>query len=313
MSSARMSEAEQRVWARMPEGTRRALADLPGTDLQTLLLYAARTRAATVTPADLMRRWREDRFVRPAAVDPRRLAVVEARIWQLLPPEFHGVELSPVVPLGACSAVASVSQNRVVTTMRATEVLSDATNALAIEAATRRRKQPAGGQVHLAASHRHLRAQDFGAGQSAHFRLFALVSSVRDAGSGTTQALLLTLHLGFWQKVLADLSPKANPRLRFTAMDSPVIRERWNDTVLPALTGTAATTAVAVVDEPGRQRGQGYYTDAALRITAGDGAHEVELGDGGFTTWTGQLMNNAKERCLISCLATERLTALAEL
>jgi hypothetical protein len=310
MSGAHLSEAEERVWAQMPEGTRRARADLPGTDLQTLLLSTARTRAANVTPADLMRRWREDRFVRPAVVDPRRLAVVEARIWQLLPPAVHGVELSPVVPLGACSAVTSVSQNSVVTTMRATEVLSDTTNALAIEAASRRRKQHAGGQVHLAASHRHLRDQDLGAGQPAHFRLFTLVSSARDVGSGTTQALLLTLRLGFWQKVLADLCPNAGPRFRFTAMDSPVIGERLIDTVLPDLNGPAA---VPVVNEPGRERGQGYYADAALRITAGDGAQEVELGDGGFTTWTGQLMNNAKERCLISCLATERLSTLAEI
>jgi hypothetical protein len=302
MSDEPMSAAEERVWARMPEGARRALAGLSGTDLQTLLLSLARSRAATVTPAGLMRRWRDDRFVRPAAVDPRRLAVVEARIWQLLPPEFHGVELSPVVPLGASSAVGPVSQNRVVATMRATEVLSDATNALAIEAAGRRRKQPAGGQVHLAACHRHLRAQDFGAGRPAHFRLFTLVSSARDAGSGTTQARLLTLHLGFWQQVLADLAPGANPRLHFTAMDSPVVRERFHDTVRPALTGPADTTGVPIVDEPGRERGRGYYTEAALQIRTG----EVELGDGGFTTWTGRLMNDAKERCLISCLATER-------
>jgi hypothetical protein len=299
-----MSAAEERVWARLPEGTRRALAGLPGTDLQTLLLSVARARAETVTPAGLMRRWREDRFVRPASADPRRLAVVEARIWRLLPPEVDGVELSPVVPMGACSAIAPVSQNRVVTTVRATEVLSDATNALAIEAAARRRTQPAGGQVHLAAAHRHLRAQDFGAGRPAHFRLFALVSSARDAGSGTTQARLLTLHLGFWQTVLADLAPDAGPDLRFTAMDNPVLQERFRDTVRPELTGS-----VPVVDEHGRERGRGYYTDAALRITAGG----AEIGDGGFTTWTGRLMNDAKERCLVSCLATERLSALAGL
>ena len=307
MSSAHLSEAEERVWAQMPAGTRRALADLPRTDLRTLLLSVARTRAATVTPAELMRRWRDDRFVRPAAVDPRRLAVVEARIWQRLPAEVRGVELSPLVPLGTCSAVAPVSQNRVVTTIRATEVLSDATNALAIEAAGRRQKQPADEPVHLAASHRHMRAQDFGTGQSAHFRLFTVVSSARDVGSGTTQALLLTLHLSFWQKVLADLCPNAGPRLRLSAMDSPVIGERLTDTVLPNLTGPAAS--VPVVHEPGRERGRGYYVDAALRITAG----EVELGDGGFTTWTGQLTNNAKERCLVSCLATERLSTLAEI
>ena len=95
-------------------------------------------------------------------------------------------------------------------------------------------------------------------------------------------------------------------------MNSPLIGERLNDTVLPELTGRTITTAVPVVNEPGRERGQGYYTEAALRITAGDGAQEVELGDGGFTTWTGQLMNTAKERCLISCLATERLSTLAD-
>ena len=137
-----------------------------------------------------------------------------------------------------------------------------------------------------------------------------MVSSARDAGSGTTQALLLTLHLGFWQRVLAELAPNAGPRLHFTTMDSPVISERMNDTVLPSLTGPGG---VPVVSEPGRHRGRGYYTDAALRITAGDGAQEIELGDGGFTPWTGRLMNNAKERCLTSCLATERLSALAEL
>ncbi len=280
-----MSSAEERVWARLPEGTREALAALPGTDLQTLLLSVARTRASAVRPADLMWRRRDDRFVRPSTTDPGALAAVEARIWRSLPAEFEGVALSPVAPLGACSAVGPVSQNRVVTTMRGTEVLSDATNALAIEAAHRRRGQPASGEVHLAAHHRLLRAQDFGPGMSAHFPLFTLVSSARDTGSGVTQARLLTLHLGFWQRVLAGL-PGA--RLHYTIMGSPALR--------PAL-------AALALEEPDRTRGRGYYTEAALRITAGD----VELGDGGFTDWTARLMGNAKERCLTSCLSTERL------
>jgi hypothetical protein len=311
MSGTQISDAERRVWGRMPEGTRAALVDLPGTELQTLLLSTARARAAKVKPADLIRRWREDRFVGPAACDPRAVAAVEARIWQLLPAEVDGVELSPVVPLGTCSVVAPVSQNRVVATMRSTEVLSDATNALAIEAASRRQRQPAGGEVHLAASHRHLRAQDFGAGRSAHFRLFSLVSSARDTGSGATQARLLTLHLGFWQTVLAELAPSAAPRLLVTAMGNEVVGKRIDDTVLPALTGRAGAAAVPIVEDPGREKGRGYYIDAALGITADEGAGRVELGDGGFTTWTGQLMNNAKERCLVSCVATERLTGLA--
>jgi hypothetical protein len=135
---------------------------------------------------------------------------------------------------------------------------------------------------------------------SAHFRLFALVSSARDAGSGTTQARLLALHLRYWARVLAELVPAATPRLRYTVLSG--------QTTVPDLAGIP----VPVVAEPDRERGRGYYTEAALRITAiGDGA-EVELGDGGFTPWTALLMGNAKERCLVSCLSTERLAAILD-
>ena len=297
-----MNDAERRVWARLPEGAREAMDALPATDLQTLLLSVARTRSGRVRPVDLLRRWREDRFVRPADSDPRTLAALEDRLWRLLPTEVQGVELSPVVPMGTCAAVGPVSQNRIVTTMRSAEVVSDSTNALAIEAATRRLRQPTTGVVHLAASHRQLRAQQFGPGMGAHFRLFALVSSARDVGSGATQAQLLLLHLGYWQEVLAALLPPGSARLHYTLLADPAVRERIADTVLPAL----ATGPVPVVAEPDRERGRGYYTAVALRITAGP----VELGDGGFTTWTSQLMGNAKERCLVSCLSTERLAAV---
>jgi hypothetical protein len=280
-----VTDAEARVWARLPAGTRQALAALPPTDLQTLLLSVARERAARVRPAELLRRWRTDRFVRPAA-DPRRVAAVEARLWERLPAEFDGVDLSPLAPLGACAAVGPVSQNRIVTTMRSAEVVSDLTNVLALEAADRRSRQPATGQVHLAAAHRVLRAQQFPAGWSAHFRLFALVSSARDTGGWRTQARLLDLHLGFWRRALAGLP---DPELLFTVFGEPALRER--------VTGA--------VEEPGRERGRGYYTDVALRITVAGG----EVGDGGFTDWTARLLGNAKERCLISCVATERLTA----
>jgi hypothetical protein len=102
--------AAERVWRALPAGTREALErDLPPTDLQTLLIAVARARADQVTPADVMRRWHGDRFVRPAAADPRRLTAIEARLWQLLPAEFTGIDLSPVSPLGTCTAVAPVS------------------------------------------------------------------------------------------------------------------------------------------------------------------------------------------------------------
>jgi hypothetical protein len=299
--------AGERVWRALPAGTREALErGLPPTDLQTLLIAVARARAHRASAADVMRRWQSDRFVRPAASDPRRLAAVEARLWQLLPTEFAGIELSPVTPLGTSSTVAPVSQNRVVATVRTTEVVSDSTNVLAIEAATRRRGQPGNSDVHLAACHRQLRAQVFGPGAAAHFRLFALVSSGRDSGSGRTEASMLIRHLAYWLEVLQTLIADRQPSIELSVFDNPVLAERLADTIRP---GLADRTAL-LVDKPDRAQGRGYYTAFALRITADQG--ETEIGDGGFTTWTAQLTNNAKERCLVSCIATERLTALAE-
>ncbi|WP_406076463.1 hypothetical protein [Micromonospora sp. NBC_00858] len=218
MDGGELTDAERRVWAAMPAGTRATLAGLPATDLRTLLLTVARDRATTVRPPDLVRRWREDRFVRPARADPRALAQVEARMWQLLPADISGVELSPVVPMGTCSTAAPVNQNKIVSTMRASEVLTE-------------------------------------------------------------------LHV--------------------TVFDDPVVRERLADTVRPALDGGA----VPLVDEPERRRGQGYYTACSIRITVLGGS--LEVGDGGFTDWTARLSGDAKERCLVSCLATERLVDCA--
>jgi hypothetical protein len=290
-----------RWWRTLQPDPRRALEQaLPPTDLQSLLLSVASSRATKVTPSAVARRWREDRFVRPSPHDPRRVARLEAGLWDLLPTTFHGVDLSPVAPLGTCSAVAPVNQNRVVTTIRNTEVVSDPTNALAVEAAIRRDSAP---RVDLAACHRVLRAQRFaGKGQSAHFRLFALVSTMRDQGSGRSEAAMLTDHLRFWVRVLGGL---ARPWLTLTAFTPSAAAERLVDTVRPAVRG------IELRDDPTRTHGAGYYAGIAIGLRAMDGDAVVDLGDGGTTDWTARLRADAKERCVISCVATERLAALA--
>jgi hypothetical protein len=304
------SRALDRIWRGARDDPRAALEyGLSPTDLQTVLLDVARARARRTTPARVLQRWRDDRFVRPSTADPRRLARLEARLWELLPETFVGVELSPVAPLGVCSAIATVDQNRVVTTIRGTEVLSDPTNTLAVEAAARRAEAARGGRVDLAACHRVLRAQSFdGAGLAAHFRLFALVSSTRDQGSGTAEAAMVRDHLAYWSTVLDECVPAHRPRLTFTSFGADAVAERFRDTVRPALVTPSATVEVDV--DPGRVHGRGYYAGAALGIRASDGTQEIDLGDGGLTSWTATLLGDAKERCLVSCLATERLAAL---
>jgi hypothetical protein len=298
------------VWGLLPEGARAALADrLSGTDLQSLLLDLVRRRVARSSPAMVMRRWGEDRFVAPSAVDPRALARVEARLWDLLPGRFEGVELSPVAPLGTSSVVAGVAQHRVVSTVRGSEVVSDPTTALALEAAARRRASRAP-RVDVAACHRTLRAQQFtGPGQSPHFALFALVSTMRDTGSGRAEALMLTDHLTFWHAVLAGLLPEAVARTTFTVFDDATLAERFADTVLPGVLASRAPRA-GVAEDPARTQGLGYYAGAAIGLEVEGGVGTLNLGDGGVTGWTAALLGDAKERCVVSALSTERLAAL---
>lgn len=106
--------------------------------------------------------------------------------------------------------------------------------------------------------------------------------------------------------MLETLLPHRQPRIELSVFGNPVLAERLADTVRPAMAGRTAF----LIDKPGRTRGRGYYAGFALRLTADQG--ETELGDGGLTTWTAQLTHDAKERCLVSCIATERLTALAQ-
>jgi hypothetical protein len=306
MSDRRLTgtPAVDRVWARLPIGARTVLEDeLAPTDLQTLLLSLARTRAHNVDLPRVRQRWQQDRFVRPSSTDPRKLAVTVAHLWRMLPADFDGIALSPFTPLGTCTAVGAADQDRVLSTVRSSEVVSDPTNVLVLEAAARRRRLADG--VHLAACHRVLRNQRFEAPEAAaHFELFALVSSARDSGAGRTEAELLVRHLRFWADVTTALLGAQVGRIDFTFIGDGPLRERVNDTVRPALDG------VRFAEAPERSQGIGYYRSAAFKLLAHGDTADIELGDGGFTGWTAALTADAKERCLISCIATERLTQL---
>lgn len=303
--------ARSRVWSRLPPEVRDALTErLNPADLQTVLLDVAGRRAAAVSPADLMRRWRHDRFVQPSSVSPRVTARLEADLWEALPDVYDALSLSPVAPLGTAVAVTAASQDRIVTTTRGTEVVSDPTNVLALEA-SRRRGSQSSNEVHLAASARVVRAQPLGEDQVAHFTLFCLVSSGRDTGSGGTHSRFLTSHLAAWRTMLAAATPQVAIQVALSGW-WPVLRERMADTVVPAL---GADPRFALTEDHGRERARGYYTDGALLVHARRASEPAsdatEVGDGGFTSWTATLTQDAKERCLVSCVALERLAGLS--
>jgi hypothetical protein len=278
------------------------LAALSGSDFTTLMLEVVKRRAARETPATVLRRYRQDRFTRPGGTPWRSVRRAEDVLLGCLHPEAEVITLAPLVPLGTNSALATVSQHKVVTAIRACEVVADPTNALALEAAERRAGRPAE-TVRLAAAVRVVRAQRFPAGWSAHFSLFATVTAGRDRGS-----------LRFEQEAIAEQLRFAVTALRAAG----VARVQVALTPLSeAGTRIAAATGAALADEPAevitdldRAGGRGYYRDLCFKVNALTDDAPVEIGDGGFTDWTAELLTNAKERLLIAGYGTERLAAV---
>jgi hypothetical protein len=149
-----------RSWARagLDEAAYSALAvGLAASELWSLLLGVAEQRVAQRTPAHVRQQWERDRFVCPAYIDQRTLNELDRHLLAAAS-AFEALELSPLAPLGSCSAIGLTSQNKIVTTFRGTEVVSDPTNSLALESARRLRANPLQ-TIKLATNHLCVRAQ----------------------------------------------------------------------------------------------------------------------------------------------------------
>jgi hypothetical protein len=288
---------------------------LSGSQLRSLLLTVYRQRAGRITPAQLLRQHRSDRFVRPAAVRPAKQLAFDQWALSRLPQGFEAVELSPVVPLGTHSALAPVDQNHVLSTIRGTEVCADPTNALALECAARRQglsREALASQVDLATSQRVIRAQTFaGAATFAHFRLLALCSAGRDRGDLRFEVDTMLTHLDYYLGLLGSLEPLGlraeQPRLRLSTIE-PGAERTLEERVAEPLQARHPQLRVEIgpmIDGP-----ESYYRVARgevwARTPAGD---ELHLADCGFTDWTQQLLASRKERLCTSGLGTERLLA----
>jgi hypothetical protein len=284
---------------------------LSPTDLQSLLLEVYRIRSEHLEAADLLKDFQSNRFVKPSLVSPISLLHWEQIAFSHLPTAFQPVALSPVSPLGTNSAVATVDQNWSVTTVRNTEVVSDSTNVLALECAIQRkailRKDPRSSRsVHLAASHRLLRAQHYRDPNSlAHFSSFALCSAGRNAGNLQFELSALRVHIRFYLAALrAFLGPGIPVRLSVTDLASQA--KRIEKELLSVI--RQEFIEVECVFDNQRTKGRGYYRDLCFHIHAMNTSSQfLELVDGGAVDWTEKLLSNAKERLVISGIGSERL------
>ena len=285
-----------------PEAWQKLSAGLSGTQLQSLLLQVMQSRAQRRTAAEVLAQYERDGFCQPASADLRVSLALDQHMLEVMP-EFQAIELSPVAPLAACSAVALTDQNRVLTALRGCEVVSDPTNVLALECATRLRKQPSQ-VVHLATSQRVIRAQPHPKlpGFAPHFRLFALASAGRETKDHGFTVDALTLHI---RSMLAALDQIAAHGYGIGARR--VVLLATSERRVIAQRVAALLPSVAIAHEPLEHA---YYSGGlryqiwATPLTAAD---ELPVIDGGVFAWLEKISSNRRAVFVASGCGTQLL------
>ncbi len=265
----------------------RLASELSGSELQSVLLEVMQRRAKARTPADLIAQYKRDPFCKPAPVDQRTAVAIDAELLAAAD-GFEAMELSPVAPLGACSAVGLTDQNRVLSATRTTEIVSDPTNVLALECALRLRASPAS-PVHFATSQRVIRAQPVPKlpGYSSHFRIFVLASGGSETKDHTFTTDTLVRHV---RTMLGALDRLERHGYSFGARRVDVLatpeRAKLGDRIAEGLGAFAARKVLA----------HAYYSLGlryVLWVTAPDG-RQIPLVDGGAFDWLAKLTSNRR-------------------
>jgi hypothetical protein len=282
---------------------------MSGSELNTLLLEVFRRRNADKSPGELLRSYKGNRFVKPATVDPIALKQLELDLLRISQNHrYIPIQLSPVAPLGSCSVVSPVNQNKVISELRGTEVVADVTNLIALHIAD---GVKSGGllnhsdMVRFSTTHRHVRAQKFPnlPGKLAHFCVYAMVTSGKDNGSYGFEKRAIWEHIAVYREIFrtkyqSEIEIIINARGGYT--DSEGLIER----IVRHIQEQAPDLTVNANEAPSDNT---YYKGLQFTIKTTIHGREHLIGDGGFVDWTQQLLENKKERMLISAIGLDRL------
>jgi hypothetical protein len=293
---------------RTDDGLFSRLAALQSADVRAVLFDLAARRAGALRPADILRRYEAAATLKPAPLDAASHRQFESWAMDMLPNGFVELVLAPHAPLGTSSVLGGFSQDRILTTIADTEVVSDSTNVLALECAHRRRAPAARREqppTRLAACHRMLRPRE-----GAHFGLLALCTAGRDRGSFALQVDALREQLDWHLGVITGHARHLKLEVMLTDLSSGLRRSVLQQDLLRPIKTAWPTIDCGFDDD--RQAGRGYYIEACFAISAvhPDGSR-TNLSDGGLTDWTARLLADHKERLVISGLGSERLTTVA--
>jgi len=302
---------------------------LSGTELNSLLLEVFNERTGRMTPQALLQQYQANRFVQPSELDMIAILEMELKALKFLQGrQFQPVELSPVAQWGSCSVVATASQNKIISAIRNTEIVADATNALALHIAGIRKNDKRGGALRpegwvrvvneagmkaepqgtkeegmggsfmrFSTVHRHVRAQEIkGRGFTPHFKVGCLVTAGRDTGNYEFECAALEEQVhGLYHLFREVFSVE---KVRFTLQRRGGYDERNPPIgrVYDYLRKGAGEIGISLEEPAGEN---GYYKGIQFKMVIVMDGREWEIADGGFVDWTRQLLGDSKERLLI--------------
>ncbi|QHW00003.1 hypothetical protein [Spirosoma endbachense] len=292
--------------------------ELTSSELTSLLLDVFDRKAQQLSPAELLRAYQSNRFVKPADIDVVGLHALESQIFTVFNQfDFSPVELSPVAPLGSCSVISTTGQKKVLSATRQTEVVADATNALALHVADARltkRKSAhlAPEKLRFSTIHRHLRTPTLPdiPGMRSHFKIACFVLAGRDSGSHRFEKEALAEHVAMMTALFRDtlhidkLTFRCYPRKGYA--DPVAFVTKLVDYVREQQADVRIEIPENVVGD------NNYYKGLQCKIVIEHNGQSIDIGDGGFVDWTQQLLQNRKERLFTAGIGIEMLYRLLQ-
>lgn len=276
------------------------LLQLPGTELNSLLLELFAKRAEQLTPNDVLTQFEKNRFVAPSTLDAIGFKQLELQwLQQAAGGGFTPVMLSPLAPLGTCAVFKTVHQNNVVSALRGTEVMSDATNLFALLIAQHYNKTKSRDAVKYVAAERLVRAQALAQpGHTAHFGICCMASGGFNSGGFAFEIQQVAEHLSLHLSLLSSFN-KEDISIKILLKENSGNLQKAAQQMLDAA-GAGYKAEVIVQEQP-----NAYYDILQFKTFLQYKGIEFNLSDGGFVSWTQQLLSNKKHRMLISGIGLE--------
>jgi hypothetical protein len=267
-----------------------------------LWLEVATQQASRRKPKDLLTQYRLDGFVSPSALDQRLTARLDAMVLAVAE-SFEALLLSPVAPLGVCSALAPTAQDRTLSAVRNLEVVSDPTNVLALECA-RRLTVRAAEAVRVCTVHQVVRAQPVPdrPGHSPHFRMFAMAEAGPGRGEDGFEVDAIVRHVSVFDRFF---DATAAIGCQFPRRRAVILSSEARDTLAERAARSLSTALPHVAVSRG-PLASSYYGGARVQFGADTRSGEFcAIGDLGVFDWVARLTANHKHRFVASGLGIQ--------